>query len=678
MKTFRFKLAIFVLFLTSLSLLFIISCGGGSEINGVDEILGVEEKDDFFEEDAEDKEEEEEELQLLSGVLLDSPVEGVAYQSSVSGITDNLGTYFYYAGDDVKFTIGGIDLGTATASTQITPIDLVGTTDLTDQKLVNIIRLIQTLDDDGDPTNGITITSAIRTAAQNTTVNFNQSTSAFAANIASDISTITSQLTIGATTLVSSQSAVSHFIDTVTSSTTGSTDSVITVTKNAPTAITLSASFVAENQPSGTTVGSLTGTDPDNGDELTFTLVSGTGDSGNSSFAVSGSSLVTSASFTYDTQSSYSIRLRATDLSGETYEQTFTISITKIALSSSSVAENESSGTTVGTLSVTGAGSSETHTFELISGTSNFSISGSTLLTAASFDYETATSHSITVRITNSSGVTDDQTLTVTVTNVNDAPTAVSLSSTSVTDPVSGTAVGTLATTDADSGDSHTYTITSGSSNFSLSGTSLQAASILNAGTYSVTIQTADSGGLTTSKSLTITVSLSYSKWIIYQAGVDDGNLGGYTTANSTCNGASNKPTTKTGYAFASFTSETEIRDIPQLTGKTNAVAVYGQDTTTLLAASFAILLDGTTNIQATLQNANVTDDTGGVLTHWNFSENTGALHNSNTCSNGTSNSNSISGENGFMNSTTAGDVVGGGGSTSCDQFLNVLCITTD
>src|SRR5439155_9733233 len=57
-----------------------------------------------------------------------------------------------------------------------------------------------------------------------------------------------------------------------------------TVASNqAPTDIALSNSSVDENQPSGTTVGTLSTTDPDFGDTHTYSLVSGTGDTDNGS-----------------------------------------------------------------------------------------------------------------------------------------------------------------------------------------------------------------------------------------------------------------------------------------------------------------------------------------------------------------------------------------------------------
>ena len=55
----------------------------------------------------------------------------------------------------------------------------------------------------------------------------------------------------------------------------------ITNVNDAPTNIALSSASVAENQPAGTVVGTLTATDQDAGDTHTFSLVAGTGSTDN-------------------------------------------------------------------------------------------------------------------------------------------------------------------------------------------------------------------------------------------------------------------------------------------------------------------------------------------------------------------------------------------------------------
>jgi hypothetical protein len=96
----------------------------------------------------------------------------------------------------------------------------------------------------------------------------------------------------------------------------------------APTDLTLSASSIAENLPSGTAVGTLSTTDPDAGDTFTYTLVSGDGDTDNASFILDGATLKTTASFDFETKTSYSIRVRTTDYGGESLEKEFTITVT--------------------------------------------------------------------------------------------------------------------------------------------------------------------------------------------------------------------------------------------------------------------------------------------------------------------------------------------------------------
>jgi hypothetical protein len=97
-----------------------------------------------------------------------------------------------------------------------------------------------------------------------------------------------------------------------------------------PTELQLSENSVTENEPSGSQVGTFATTDPDVGDTFTYTLVSGTGDTDNASFTIGGAggnSLLTAASFDFETKPSYSIRVRSTDQGGLWLEQQFTITV---------------------------------------------------------------------------------------------------------------------------------------------------------------------------------------------------------------------------------------------------------------------------------------------------------------------------------------------------------------
>ena len=81
----------------------------------------------------------------------------------------------------------------------------------------------------------------------------------------------------------------------------------------APTALTLLDASVPENEPSGTNVGDFAASDVDAGQQHTFTLVSGQGDADNGAFTIVGNTLRTAQGFDFETDSSYSIRVRATD-----------------------------------------------------------------------------------------------------------------------------------------------------------------------------------------------------------------------------------------------------------------------------------------------------------------------------------------------------------------------------
>ncbi|MCO6368208.1 hypothetical protein GBO35_15830, partial [Roseivirga pacifica] len=81
----------------------------------------------------------------------------------------------------------------------------------------------------------------------------------------------------------------------------------------------------------------------------------------------------------------------------------------------------------------------------------------------------------------------------------NNAPTDISLSSTSIDQSATGVnaTVGTLSTTDADGGDTHTYSLVSGTgdddnASFNITGTTLRTAAYLAAGTYDIRVNTND------------------------------------------------------------------------------------------------------------------------------------------------------------------------------------------
>ncbi|HVK14325.1 MAG TPA: Ig-like domain-containing protein, partial [Gemmataceae bacterium] len=99
---------------------------------------------------------------------------------------------------------------------------------------------------------------------------------------------------------------------------------------------------------------------------------------------------------------------------------------TDVTLAPNTVAENAAVGTPVGTLAAVDPDPGDTHTFVLVPGevdNSSFTIDGTTLKTAAVFDFEARSGYTVRVRATDAGGLSVEKDLAVTVTNVNEAPT---------------------------------------------------------------------------------------------------------------------------------------------------------------------------------------------------------------------------------------------------------------
>jgi hypothetical protein len=115
------------------------------------------------------------------GRFIDAPVEGLSYTSGdITGVTDSNGTFTYEVGSTVVFRVSNIEIGSVMGAETITPLDLVpNAADETDDTVVNILRFLQSLDTDGDPENGVTISATVQNTQTNETIDFNQTVSDF-------------------------------------------------------------------------------------------------------------------------------------------------------------------------------------------------------------------------------------------------------------------------------------------------------------------------------------------------------------------------------------------------------------------------------------------------------------------------------------------------------------------
>jgi len=195
---------------------------------------------------------------------------------------------------------------------------------------------------------------------------------------------------------------------------------------------------------------------------------------------------------------------------------------TDIALSPSSVQENTSTATalTIGALSSTDPDAGNTFSYSIVGGAdqASFQINGANLQfqAGATLNYETQSSYAVTVRSTDQGGLSYDKTLTVSLGNVNEAPTAANFTSAGLDSAtaITGATVGTLAAVDPDASDTHTFTLVAGNGSndadngkFTLIGNTLKVGtSALTAGTYHVLTRATDAGGYYINQAQTLTI----------------------------------------------------------------------------------------------------------------------------------------------------------------------------
>jgi subtilisin-like proprotein convertase family protein len=304
----------------------------------------------------------------------------------------------------------------------------------------------------------------------------------------------------------------------------------VTNVNEAPSLVVVSPNTINERQPINSLVGDLSTIDPDSGDTFGYSLVNGVGSQDNSFFTIVGNKLRSTAVFDFDIRSSYSIRVRSVDAGGLPVETPLVIQVlnvndppTDIALSNATIPENQPVGipTLVGVFSTIDADDVDTYTYSLVSGTggvdnSKWQIVGNRLLTSAPLDFEQQSVHSIRVRSTDAGNLSTEKAFLITITNVNESPTSIILSSTTIAENVPvGTTVGTLSTLDPDAGDTFSYSLVSGAGGFdngqfTLVGNQLRTAASVDFEAqpfYSIRIRTTDAGGLNLESVFTISVT---------------------------------------------------------------------------------------------------------------------------------------------------------------------------
>ncbi len=88
------------------------------------------------------------------GHFIDSPVVGIGYHGPTQkGITESGdpgggGGFLFFPGENIEFSLDQIVLGTAVAAKKVSPLDLFHGADINDPRVIDVARILQTLDAD--------------------------------------------------------------------------------------------------------------------------------------------------------------------------------------------------------------------------------------------------------------------------------------------------------------------------------------------------------------------------------------------------------------------------------------------------------------------------------------------------------------------------------------------------
>ena len=307
-------------------------------------------------------------------------------------------------------------------------------------------------------------------------------------------------------------------------------DKVVTLSlsnvNEAPTGITLSGGSAPENSPGGTIIATASGIDPDAGTAFTWSLTDNAG--GRFLIYQTGQiAIIDSGLINYETASSYQVTVRAADQGGLYVDKSFTLNLTNVneaptnaTLVGGAVLENAPAGAYVATIAGIDPDANTVFNYSLVNPDGRFAIDASTgvvtVLYGALLDYESATSHQITVRTADQGGLSFDKSWTVNVYDANDAPTDARLFGGTVREhSANGTRVGTVIGTDPDAGSVLSYTLLDDAGgrfdvNASTGVITVQDGTLLDYATaqsHTLMVRTSDQSGLFYDRPLTVAIA---------------------------------------------------------------------------------------------------------------------------------------------------------------------------
>ena len=342
------------------------------------------------------------------------------------------------------------------------------------------------------------------------------------------IDAATGQITVADAALLDYEDAAQHNITVKVTDPGGLSDTAtyaidIQNVNEAPAIASLSADQVDENVADDTVVGTVAASDPD-GDGLTYALT----DDAGGRFAIDPASgqitVANGALLDYEDATQHNVTVKVTDPGGLSDTATYAIDVRNVneapaiaGLSGDQVDENAADDTVVGTVAASDP-DADGFAYSLTDDAGGrFAVDATTgqitVANGALLDYEDATQHNVTVKVTDPGGLSDTATYAIDVRNLNEAPAIAGLSGDQVDENAADeTVVGTVAASDPE-GDSFTYAlIDDAGGRFAIDSSgviSVADGTLLDheiAGQHDVTVKVTDGGGQSDSATFTIDV----------------------------------------------------------------------------------------------------------------------------------------------------------------------------
>ncbi|SMN12625.1 Fibronectin type III domain protein [Bathymodiolus heckerae thiotrophic gill symbiont] len=459
-----------------------------------------------------------------SANILDSAVEGLGYSidGGVEQYTDKTGKFDYSSSDSkVTFKIGGLTLkkdfllSKINVDNKVFPTDLVGVdrNNVTNPQMIKILQILQTLDEDSNPDNGVKIT--VDTREDITTI----------VDIADADVSASAVVHEANKTLISESKAIAHFIKTLKNENINIAPVIATT---APTTATEDILYSYNANVN----------DADSGDTHTWSIL---GKPANMTLNSNTGQINWTPLEGVTTSGEITLTVTDNGTGNLTAIQRFTIAVTQVN-DAPVIATTAPTTATEDTLYSYNANvnydSGDTHIWSISGKPANMTLNSNTGQINWTPLEGVTTSGEITLSVTDSGNLTAVQRFTIAVTQVNDAPVITTIAPTTATEDTIYSYDANMR--DVDNGDTHTWSIprkptgmTLNTSTGQINWTPLEGVTTSGEITLSVT----DSGNLTAIQRFTIAVTQVNDAPVINSAGsinVVENNIDAGYTASAT------------------------------------------------------------------------------------------------------------------------------------------------